>query len=127
MFEPEGFSQSKKLLNEALLATGAIARERDLHQIALCQWIAGAFTLADSFTDSYGVTRELWLFVKPKSHEQDIAVELVRSNNGGMAMRCMWCSDLLSEGAMLRPSASAIRWANTILATQDQSDREVRP
>jgi hypothetical protein len=124
-------SKHKRLLDQAVGSVKFLADQRDLHQIALMQWICGKFTMADSWIDeSYAgaevtVTRELWLYIKPypslatvtaKTRQlgpvpstddlidpscRDIAVEVVRHAEGCI-IRARWAEDLIKDALKVK-------------------------
>lgn len=116
MFEDQ---RTQELLNQAVGSFRRLVDQRDLHQIALMQWICGKFTLADDFMETGDrVTHELWLCIIDGAGK-DIAIEVVHGADGGTVMQANWCDKIISIASHAR-FGECVRWAHIILAARDR-------
>jgi hypothetical protein len=126
--------RTRAMLSQALRSVQHLESQRNLHQIALCQWIAGRFTLADWFPDptpaeisqalkggAVEIARhELWLWIHDGG-ATDIAIEIVRGP-AGLVMAAHWADDVISAGARSKTNNTAVRFAEVILKYRDRLD-----
>jgi hypothetical protein len=117
MLEPKGRSM-RSLLSQAVGSVKFLADQRDLHQIALMQWVTGKFTLADSFLDD-GVNHEMWLYLHHDDERRDIVVEIARTPQGTV-MQAHWANEVIQIASRATHDTTCVRWAGVVLTYRDR-------
>jgi hypothetical protein len=111
----------RPLLDQAVGSVKFLADQRDLHQIALCQWICGKFTLADTFTDG-DTQHEIWLCIQ-NNPKLDIVIEIARAE--GTVMSAHWAEEVISLAASTGVAKTSARVSELILQYRDRRDRRL--
>jgi hypothetical protein len=120
-FEPDQNIYFERTLQQAHASIKLLVQQRDLFQAALCQWIAGRFTLVSGWVDG-GARMELWLCIGAgDSPEKDMAIIVGRG--AGATMEAHWADEIIDAAAASKSNTGYVSAAELILQYRDQAGK----